>query len=60
MLFRSAESGDGIRWERKDNEAGIDVTEGEFDSEMICYPNIIIHNAKKYMFYNGKDRKSVV
>ena len=48
-----AESSDGVRWHRKDDEVGIDVSEDGFDSEMICYPNIVVHRSKKYMFYNG-------
>src|SRR5262249_52407491 len=33
-----AESADGIRWERRDREAGIDVSETGWDSQMIAYP----------------------
>ncbi len=46
-------SADGIHWERKDNEVGIDVSASGWDSEMICYPSIIEHNRKTYMLYNG-------
>jgi hypothetical protein len=48
-----AESGDGIRWERKDHEAGIDVSPDGWDSDMIEYAAIIDDNCKKYMLYNG-------
>ena len=48
-----AESEDGIHWERKDDEAGIDVSESGWDSEMICYPCVFVHKGKKYMLYNG-------
>ena len=48
-----AESNDGIRWERKDEEAGIDVSESGWDSEMVCYPFVFEHKGKKYMLYNG-------
>ena len=48
-----AESADGIMWERKDEEAGIDVSESGWDSEMICYPWVFEHKGKKYMLYNG-------
>jgi predicted GH43/DUF377 family glycosyl hydrolase len=48
-----AESKDGIEWKRKDDEAGIDVSENGWDSQMICYPNVISFEEKKYMFYNG-------
>ena len=48
-----AESEDGIKWERKDEEAGIDVSESGWDSEMICYPFVFEHKGQKYMLYNG-------
>lgn len=48
-----AESRDGIRWERKDDEAGINVSESGWDSEMIEYAFVFKHKAKKYMLYNG-------
>lgn len=48
-----AESNDGIHWERKDEEAGIDVSESGWDSEMVCYPFVFEHKGKKYMLYNG-------
>jgi predicted GH43/DUF377 family glycosyl hydrolase len=48
-----AESKDGLQWERKDEEAGIDVSETGWDSEMICYPHVFEHNGEKYMLYNG-------
>lgn len=51
--IRYAESKDGLQWERKDEEAGIDVSESGWDSEMICYPHVFEHNGEKYMLYNG-------
>jgi hypothetical protein len=24
-----------------------------FDSGMVCYPYVVLHGKKKYMFYNG-------
>lgn len=48
-----AESTDGKKWVRKDSEAGIDVSENGWDSEMICYPAVIKVKGKTYMFYNG-------
>ena len=48
-----AESTDRIKWERKDEEAGIDVSESGWDSEMICYAFVFEHKGKKYMLYNG-------
>lgn len=48
-----AESKDGIDWERKDDQVGIDVSEAGWDSHMICYPCVFEHKGKKYMLYNG-------
>jgi len=48
-----AESDDGIRWQRKDREVGIDVSESGWDSEMICYPCVFDRDGTKYMLYNG-------
>lgn len=48
-----AESGDGIAWQRKDDEAMIDVSGSGWDSEMIEYAFVFTHKGTKYMFYNG-------
>ncbi|MGD0780433.1 MAG: hypothetical protein ABR954_06640 [Dehalococcoidales bacterium] len=48
-----AESKDGVVWERKDEEVGIDVSESGWDSESIEYPFVFIHQGKKYLLYNG-------
>jgi predicted GH43/DUF377 family glycosyl hydrolase len=48
-----AESADGLHWERKDAEAGIDVSESGWDSEMIEYPFVFDHDGQRYMLYNG-------
>jgi len=50
-----AESRDGIRWERKDEDVGIDISESGWDSEMICYPFVFEHKDQKYMLYNGNE-----
>jgi len=48
-----AESVDGKRWERRDEMAGIDVSDEGWDSIMIEYPHVIAHDGRKFMFYNG-------
>jgi hypothetical protein len=48
-----AESLDGLDWMRKDEEAGIDVSETGWDSEMIEYPHVIDLKQDRLMFYNG-------
>ncbi|MEW6210176.1 MAG: hypothetical protein AB1631_17550 [Acidobacteriota bacterium] len=50
-----AESEDGIRWERLDRQAGIDVSDSGWDSEMIEYAYVFEHKGTKYMLYNGND-----
>ena len=50
-----AESKDGIVWERRDEDVGIDVSDmaGDWDSEMMAYPCVFDHKGKRYMLYNG-------
>lgn len=48
-----AESQDGKKWIRKDEESGINVSDEGWDSEMIEYASIFKYQDKKYMFYNG-------
>lgn len=48
-----AESLDGVKWTRKDEEVGIDRSEEGWDSEMMCYPYVYEHEGKKYLLYNG-------
>lgn len=50
-----AESKDGIKWKRKDDEAGITVSKNSWDSEMLCYPFVFDHNRTRYMLYNGNN-----
>ena len=48
-----AESPEGLSWERRDQEAGIDVSPSGWDSEMICYAHVIESDGNLYMLYNG-------
>ena len=48
-----AESLDGMKWERKDEEVGIERSENGWDSEMMCYPYVYEYEGRKYMLYNG-------
>jgi predicted GH43/DUF377 family glycosyl hydrolase len=50
-----AESDDGISWERKDDEVGIDVSPSGWDSQMQAYPSVIMFKDKVYLFYNGNN-----
>ena len=48
-----AYSDDLINWIRNDEAAGIDVTEGYWDSDMLCYPRVFHCDSRIYMLYNG-------
>jgi hypothetical protein len=51
--FGYAESTDGIRWERLDEQVGITCSETGWDSEMIEYGWIQSHGGETYLLYNG-------
>jgi predicted GH43/DUF377 family glycosyl hydrolase len=51
-----ARSTDGRRWERHDDEVGIDVSESGWDSEMIAYSSIVRSGERTFLFYNGNGR----
>lgn len=48
-----AESLEGTKWIRKDDMAGISVSDEGWDSEMVCYPYVFSHRDSLYMLYNG-------
>jgi hypothetical protein len=48
-----AESADGLEWERRDDEAGIDVSAEGWDAEMIEYPFVFEHGGDWLMLFNG-------
>jgi hypothetical protein len=48
-----AESHDGRAWTRKDREAGISTSPGEWDSDSIEYPAVFDHGGARYMLYCG-------
>lgn len=50
-----AESEDGVRWTRMDERAGIARSQSGWDSEMICFPNVIRAGGRLLMFYNGNN-----
>lgn len=50
-----AESEDGFLWERRDEFAGLSVSDDGFDSDMVEYAAIVKYNGKYYMFYNGNN-----
>ncbi|ODM13344.1 hypothetical protein BLA28_03275 [Eisenbergiella tayi] len=48
-----AESIDGKKWLRKDEEAGIGVSENGWDNTNISYPYLFNYKDNVYLFYNG-------
>lgn len=48
-----ASSSDGLSWTRRDREAGISVSPGQWDGDMIEYPFVFDHAGRRYMLYNG-------
>lgn len=48
-----AESVDGIAWERKDAQVGIERSDEGWDSVMMEYPWVYEHGGRKFMLYNG-------
>jgi len=42
-------------WVRDDKNVGIDVSEGEWDSNMQCYPHVFECNGNIYLLYNGNE-----
>lgn len=50
-----AYSDDLINWIRDDKNIGITTTGGAWDSDMMCYPNLVEVNGKIYLLYNGNE-----
>jgi hypothetical protein len=55
--MKYAESLDGLKWTRKDDHVGIDVSKDSMaeDHQMIQYASIVTYNNQKFMFYNGNN-----
>ena len=50
-----AVSDDLQNWERDDEITGLDVSENDWDSEMMCYPNAFHCEGRTYLLYNGNE-----
>lgn len=50
-----AESIDGMQWDRKDDQLGLDISPGSFDGNAIMYSAVLESGGKTYCFYNGND-----
>lgn len=46
-------SDDLFDWVRDDDSLALDVTEGDWDSDMLCYPHVFECDGRIYMLYNG-------
>jgi hypothetical protein len=46
-------SKDGLVWTRRDSDAGLSVTPGDWDGDMIEYPFVFDHGNHRWMLYNG-------
>jgi sucrose-6-phosphate hydrolase SacC (GH32 family) len=47
---------DNLRdWVRDDDNPHIDVTPGEWDADMLCYPHVFACDGSIYLLYNGND-----
>jgi hypothetical protein len=44
-----------IDWVRDDSKVGIDISEQDWDSEMISYPHVFELDGKTYLFYLGNE-----
>lgn len=49
----TANSRDGLAWTRRDDLAGIDVSQSGFDSQIVSHPFVFDHCNTTYMLYNG-------
>jgi predicted GH43/DUF377 family glycosyl hydrolase len=50
-----AESADGLSWTRRDEAAGITVSDSGWDAESVEYPCVFDMNGRRYMLYNGNN-----
>jgi hypothetical protein len=48
-------SDDLSTWTRDDAELLLDVTPGEWDSDMLCYPHLFECDGEVYLLYNGNE-----
>jgi len=48
-----AYSDDLVDWTRDDDDPGIESSQGDWDSDMMCYPHTFRCDDRVYMLYNG-------
>lgn len=50
-----AHSCDLADWTRDDDEMSVDVSDNDWDSDMLCYPHVFECDGQVYMLYNGNE-----
>lgn len=50
-----AVSRDGLDWDRRDEDLGLDVEPGKFDSDAIMYAAVVEIDGRTICYYNGND-----
>lgn len=50
-----AYSDDLMNWTRENDNPLLDVTPGDWDSDMLCYPHVFECDEKVYLLYNGNE-----
>lgn len=50
-----AYSDDLANWTRDDDNPLLDITPGDWDSDMLCYPHVFESGGKVYLLYNGNE-----
>lgn len=50
-----AYSDDLVNWTRDDENPLLNVTAGDWDSEMLCYPHVFECDGEVYLLYNGNE-----
>jgi hypothetical protein len=48
-----AESRDGLTWDRRDENVGLEPSSSGWDSEMLAYPVVFTRGSARYLLYNG-------
>ena len=51
----NAWSDDLVNWKRDDSHLAADVTPGDWDSDMMCYPHLFDCDGRTYLLYNGNE-----
>jgi hypothetical protein len=44
-----------INWSRRDEMAGMSVSESGWDSQMVSYPHVFMLDGETYMLYQGNE-----